>query len=103
MPNISVKIENIDAIRSALRKAPEKMTKELDKAIKKAILKIESGAVKNVPVRTGFLRNYRTLEFSMLTGSLSFNAVESENDSVQQLFVKAVDDVLESIARDSNS
>jgi len=121
MPQISVKIENLAEIRAAFSKAPTLMAKNLDKAIKASTLLIERQSKINTPVRTGFLRSSHKTSFSPLRGVLEpmanyavyvhegtrymkarpflKEAVDSENNQVQDQFKNAVQDTLDEIAR----
>lgn len=53
---LDVKIKNIDEIKAAFQAAPAKMASELILAVQRIVLKIESSAKKNAPVKTGMLR-----------------------------------------------
>lgn len=123
MANIDIKIENINEIRAAFRKAPLVMTQNLDRAIKRSLLSIQAISMRNTPVRTGQLRASHTTRFTPLMGVLQptahyaiyvhdgtrfmkarpflANAVKTQNAEVQDNFKKAVQDTLDTIARES--
>lgn len=123
MPNISIKIENINEIRSAFAKAPALMAKNLDTAIKRSIFKIQGTSMRNTPIITGTLRASHRTTFSPLRGEVGptayygifvhegtrfikanpflARAVQSENNEVQDNFKRAVQDTLDSIAKDT--
>lgn len=120
--NVTVKIQNIDEIRSAFSKAPAKMVVSLDKAIKKSVFSIQSQSQRNAPVDTGRLRASHMTGFGTLMGFVQptanyaifvhegtrfmsgrpflLEAVQSEDQKVQGYFKDAVQDVLNDIARD---
>lgn len=121
MANINITIKNLPEIRAAFKKAPGAMTRELNVAIKKSVLTIQSDSMRNTPVLTGRLRaSHRTL-FSDLKGSVFTDtnydifvhdgtrymkarpymkdAVQSDEQKVQEYMTKAVDNVLSEIAR----
>lgn len=122
MADIAIKITNLTQIRSAFNKAPQLMVRELNTAIKKSILVIQADSMRNTPVLTGRLRASHTSMFSNLKGAVSTNtnydvfvhegtrfmkgrpymrqAVEKNNNQVQDYFTKAVDNVLSQISRD---
>jgi HK97 gp10 family phage protein len=47
---ITVKIQNLNEIKTVFAKVPMKMTKELNVAVERVVLKIESSAKRNAPV-----------------------------------------------------
>ncbi len=71
---IDIRIKNIEQIRRAFKKAPALMTKNLDTAIRKTIFFVRAAAVRNAPVRTGFLRGSAYNTFSPLRGETGFKA-----------------------------
>ena len=121
MPNIQVKIENLAEIQSAFKKSPTLMTKYLNEAIRKTALRIQEKSMINAPVDTGRLRASHQTMFENLKATVTPNvdyaiyvhkgtykmearpflleAVESENDTVNGYFKKAVQDTLDDIAR----
>lgn len=121
MPNVTIKIENLNEIRAAFSKAPAAMTKELDKSIKKSIFAIQGESMVRTPVDTGRLRASHTTLFSLLRGEVGptanyslfvhegtrymkgrpflFNAARSQEKGVQDNFKDAVQKVLDDIAR----
>lgn len=123
MPEFSVQIKNLPQIRAAFRKAPVLMTRELNTAIRRSILTIEGKSKQNTPVDTGTLRASTRSIFSNLRGEVGTNvfydvyvhegtrymrgrpylleAVNSQQATVDDNFTKAVDNVLNEIARDS--
>lgn len=127
MSTMNVEIKNLPQIKSALRKSPALMVKNLNIAIKKSILQIARKSASNSPVKTGNLRAshfrpesftyaplYAKLEPSpfyaiyvhdgtkfMRARPFLKDAVESENDQIQRFFIEAVDNTLNSIAKDA--
>lgn len=119
MPQISVRVTNLDAIRAAFSKSPVLMTRELNKAIKTSIFAIERDSKINTPVDTGRLRSSHQTMFSSLRGVLEptaeyaiyvhegtrymrarpflLRAVESNQDKVDRYFTDAVQNVLDEI------
>ena len=108
-------------IRAAFSQAPALTVKHLNRAIQRSMLQIERDSKLKTPVDTGFLRaSHRTL-FTQLRGELEpradyaiyvhegarymksrpflFDAVNENERFVQQEFEKAVQNVLDDIAR----
>lgn len=120
MARINVEIQNINEIRAAFRQAPMLMAFELDRAIQKSIFAIQRDSMRNTPVDTGRLRASHSTKFSPLKGELDvgasyapyvhdgtsrmrarpflLNSVNSNKGSVDDYFVKAVDNVLKKIS-----
>lgn len=121
MQPISIKITNLPKIRRAFMRAPQLTTTALNKAIRWSIFTIMRDSKLNTPVDTDRLRASHTTMFSTLQGTLQTNTnydvyvhegtrymkdnpymldavIEHEND-VQEAFVKAIQDVLDRIAR----
>lgn len=118
---IAISITNLPQIKAAFGRAPILMVKELNLAIKKSVFTIQGKSVRNTPVDTGRLRASHRSLFSDLKGEIGTNtnydvfvhegtrymrarpylreAVESSETEVQQLFTKAVDNVLSQIGR----
>jgi len=121
MPDIKIKIKNAYEIKQAFNAAPRLMVKELNTAIKKSIFSIQRDSMMNTPVATGRLRSSTSSLFSNLKGQVGTNtnydiyvhdgtkfmkarpyladAVEDNEKSVNDLFTKAVDNVLSAIGR----
>lgn len=121
MPQISVRITNLDAIRRAFSKAPVAMTRELNKAIRRSLIVIERDSKIGTPVDTGRLRASHRSVFTQLKGVLStntnydvyvhdgtryikgrpymLNAVQSNESKVDREFHTAVQNVLDEIGR----
>lgn len=122
MVNVKVKITNLREIKQAFSQAPARMTKALNKAIQQSIFTIERQSKINTPVRTGFLRASHRSLFSNLRGEVGptasyamfvhegtrymrsrpflLEAVQSTDSQIQGFFEAAVQDTLDSIARD---
>ena len=123
MPSISIKITNLPQIKAAFSAAPAKMTRGLNTAIQKTVFAIEGDSMRNTPVLTGRLRaSHRTL-FSNLRGEVGphtnyaifvhqgtrymkarpflFNAVKSNEVTVQKFFTDGMQKVLDDIARET--
>lgn len=97
------------------------MKSELNTAIKKSIIVIQRKSMMNTPVRTGRLRASTSSSFGDLKGEVGTHtnydifvhegtrfmkarpylrdAVEENNDTVQEFFTKAVDNVLSDIGK----
>lgn len=123
MPTYSVKIENLEQIKSAFRRSPQIMTKELYKAIKTSIFEIETESKSNTPVATGYLRASHQTTFEPLKGMIEptanyatfvhegtrymkarpflANAVKTEAEKVKGNFEKAVESTLNQVAREA--
>lgn len=121
MPAISIRITNLEAIRSAFAKSPVLMTRELDKAIKTSVFAIERDSKLRTPVDTGRLRSSHQSTFTPLKGVLEptaeyaiyvhqgtrymkgrpflLEAVQGNEVKVQQNFKDAVQNVLDQIGR----
>lgn len=121
MPNVSIKITNLPQIKSAFAKSPRKMVDELNTAIKKSAIKIQGESMRNAPVLTGRLRSSHTSLFENLKGIVQpntdyaiyvhegtrymkarpflFDAVQSEEQSVQGYFHDAVQNTLDDLAK----
>ncbi len=117
---INVTITNLPQIKAAFAKSPTKMASELNIAIRKAALKIQSTSMQNTPVLTGRLRASHQSIFShskaiiqpntdyaffvhdgtrhMKARPFLYNAVETEEDTVQRYFNVAVQNTLDEIA-----
>lgn len=74
MPQISIKITNLQQIQSAFRRAPAEMMQELNKAIRKSIFTIGADSRRNTPVKSGRLRASHYEKFSPLRGETGTNA-----------------------------
>jgi len=123
MATYAVEIENLDQIRNAFSRAPELTIKALDRAIQKSAFTIEDTSKRNTPVRTGYLRASHTTTFAPLQGVISptadyaiyvhegtrfmaarpflADAVQSDEDQVQQYFTEEIQNVLDEIAKES--
>lgn len=121
MPSIEVKITNLPQIRAAFSKSPALMVRELNTAIKKSIFAIGRQSRVNTPVATGRLRSSTLEKFANLMGEVGthtnydiyvhqgtrfmnarpylLNAVKSNEREVGDNFTKAVQNVLDEIAR----
>lgn len=121
MPTISIKIANIDQIRRAFQKAPALTAKKIDQAVKKSALKIQADSMKRTPVLTGRLRASHQTTFGPLRATIQptadyaiyvhqgtrymkarpflFDAVKSDESTVQKFFTDAVQEVFDEIAR----
>lgn len=121
MPTISVKIKNLPEIKAAFRKSPTLMARNLNDAIKKSIFAIQRESMLRTPVDTGRLRASHFTRFSSLYGEVGptafyaiyvhegtrymrgrpflKNAVSSQEQRVQKLFVESVQKTLDEIAR----
>lgn len=121
MPEFSVKITNINQIRAAFLLAPQEMAAELNNAIHQSIFVIERESKKNTPVDTGRLRASTQTLFSPLRGEVGtnvfydifvhegtrymkarpylLNAIKSTEQQIQTYFEKAVEKVVDNLAR----
>jgi len=119
MPEIAVKITNIDQIRRAFNRSPFLMAKELNKAIEKTVFKVEQQSKINTPVDTGRLRASHYTEFSNLRGAVGTDtnydifvhegtrymkarpylrtAIDETSKSIDDYFKDAVQNVLDTI------
>ena len=120
--NIKIEIKNLAEIKRAFAKAPALTIKHVDRAIQASIFNIERDSKQNTPVRTGFLRSSHTTLFSTLRGELYpaatyalyvhegtsrmigrpflADAVQTNDKEVQDLFVDAVQNVLDDIGKE---
>lgn len=73
MPEISIRISNIDQIKAAFARAPALMTRELNKAIQRTVLTIGRTSRQLTPVDTGRLRASTYERFSNLKGEVGTN------------------------------
>lgn len=118
---ISITITNLPQIRAAFSKAPSLMNSELNTAIKKSVFYIQGKSMVNTPVATGRLRASTRSLFSNLKGEVGTHtnydifvhegtrfmkarpylrtAVDESNVQVSDFFVKAVDNVLNTIGK----
>lgn len=122
---VQVKIKNLPQIRAAFNLAPKAMNRELSSAVKKSTFLVEGRSKIKTPVRTGFLRNSHVTRFSgsglNFTGTVQPTAyyapfvhegtrfqkaqpflregLEQSERQIQQLFVMAVQNVLNQIGR----
>lgn len=123
MPSISIKITNLPQIKAAFSAAPAKTVKALNEAIQKSIFSIEADSQRNTPVLTGRLRASHSTLFSSLRGEVGphtnyaifvhqgtrymkarpflFNAVKSNEVTVQKFFTDGMQKVLDDIARET--
>lgn len=123
MPSVHLKITNLPEIRAAFAQAPVKMAKNLDIAIKKTALAIQKQSMINAPVDTGRLRASHQTLFEPLKATIEptadyaiyvhegtrymvgrpflLEAVQSEEDNANGYFKKAVQDILDDIARET--
>lgn len=121
MADIQIKIKNIAQIRAAFSRSPLLMAKELNLAIAKVVLEIGRQSRQATPVDTGRLRASHYERFGNLRGEVGTNtsydlfvhdgtrymrarpylrtAVEGSQGSVDKVFGKAVQNVLDSIGR----
>lgn len=122
MAQVKIKIKNLAQIRSAFRRSPIIMTKNLRKAIEKALITVQRQSVINAPRRTGFLKaSHQHRMLSNLSGyvqptadyaifvhegtrfmrSRPFlrQAVAEKEQEIDRLFLIAVQDTLDDIAR----
>lgn len=123
MPNsINITITNLPEIKAAFAKAPGLMTNELNTAIRKSVISIGADSRRNTPVLTGRLRASTLEQYSNLKGEVGthtdydifvhwgtkymrarpylLEAVESNTEKVDDFFKKAVQTVLDTIARE---
>lgn len=120
---INITISNLPEIRAAFNKAPALMTNSLNGAIKLSIFSIGADSRRNTPVLTGRLRASTLEQYSNLKGEVGthtnydtfvhwgtkfmrarpylLDAVQSNAQKVEGFFTKAVQDVLDQIARES--
>lgn len=125
MAQVKIKIKNIDQIRAAFKRSPRIMTKNLRKAIEKALITIQRQSVINAPRRTGFLKaSHQHRMLSNLSGYVQPTAdyaifvhegtrfmrsrpflrqavAEKENET-DKIFLDAVQDTLDEIARSAS-
>ena len=121
MATYGVTIKNLPQIRRAFELAPKLMAVELDLAIKKSAISIQRDSMINAPVDTGRLRASHETTFMPLKATIEptanyavyvhegtkfmparpflAEAVESNNEIVNDYFVKAVDNVFRVIGR----
>lgn len=122
MAQVKIKIKNLAQIRSAFKASPRIMTKNLRKAIEKALITVQRQSVINAPRRTGFLKaSHQHKMLSNLSGyvqptadyaifvhegtrfmrSRPFlrQAVAEKEQEIDRLFLSAVQDTLDEIAR----
>lgn len=67
---IKINIHNLDKIQAAFRRAPEFMSKELAVSIRKTVLLIKGDAMRETPVKTGYLRSSYKTVWSPLRGEV---------------------------------
>lgn len=118
---VSVKIKNINKIRAAFLIAPSNMKKNLAKAIAVSSYKVGRDSKINTPVDTGRLRASTTIRVTPISGTISTNtnydifvhegtrrmtarpylrnALESNENFIDQQFKKAVSDTLNTIGK----
>ena len=118
---ISIKITNAPQIRMAYAKAPAAMTKALSIAIKTAVFLVQGKSMMNTPVLTGRLRASTYARFEPLRGEVGTNtnydrfvhdgtrymkgrpylkmAVDDSNFEINELFTRAVQEVLNDIGK----
>lgn len=121
MAEIAIKITNLPQIKAAFGKAPQLMARELNLAIKTSVFTIQRKSMINTPVDTGRLRASHRSRFNFLRGEVSTNtnydyyvhwgtrymdarpymlsAVANSEMEVNQMFTKAVDNVLNKIGK----
>ena len=122
MAIVNVTIKNLPQIQAAFKKAPALMAVELETAIATSIFLIQADSMRNSPVDTGFLRASHQTTFTPLRGELEpvanytiyahegtrfmparpflADAVDSNEDKIDKVFTKAVDNVLAKIGRE---
>lgn len=120
---LTLRIKNIDEIRRAFNKAPALMAKNLNTAIHKATLTVGRDSRILTPVDTGRLRASTREVFRPLEGEITTNvnydifvhegtrymkgrpflrnALEKNESAIQRLFVNAVQDTLDTVARET--
>lgn len=120
---ISIKINNLPQIMSALRKSPYLMARNLNKAITYSIAKVQQKSVPLTPVKTGRLRASYHTYFRNLYGMISpetdyaiyvhegtrfmrarpflAEGISESNKDIQNYFEKAVEDTLNQIANET--
>lgn len=67
---ITVKIKNLNEIKSALAKSPGIVSKHINKSINRSILDIRNSAMDTTPVVTGRLKGSYQMKFGMLRGEV---------------------------------
>ena len=125
---ISITIPALSKFQKALKQSPELTVKEVDKAIKKSIFSIRDEAIPRTPIKTGFLRNSYTFAWHALSGTLAnplsyawkqhegdynhprggekrylYNAVRAKKQKVQDYFKEAMETVMNTIAKKTNT
>jgi HK97 gp10 family phage protein len=120
VPEITLRITNLAQIKAAFLKAPLRMAAELNIAIRQSVFAIDRASKINTPVDTGRLRASHQTIFSNLRGEVGPNtnyalyvhegtikmkarpfllqAVESNEQQVNDYFKKAVQNTLDDIA-----
>ncbi len=120
---LAIKITNAVQIRAAYARAPALMTKNLSIAIKTAVFLIQGSMTPQIPVLTGRLRGSAYSKFAPLRGEVGTNtnydrfvhdgtkfmkgrpylkmAIDDTSVETQELFTKAVQEVLNTIGKDS--
>lgn len=121
MATYGVTIKNLAEIRRAFQLSPKLMATELDAAIKKSAISIQRDSMINSPVLTGYLRASHEVTFTPLKGVIEptanyaiyvhegtykmaarpflADAVQTNEQKVNDYFVKAVDNVFGAIGR----
>jgi len=121
MAKVNVTIKNLPQIRAAFMLSPKLMAKELEVAIAKSIFSIQADSMRNAPVDTGRLRASHQARFTPLKGELEpmtnyaffvhdgtkfmparpflADAVDTNENKVNDYFTKAVDNVFSKISR----
>lgn len=67
---LSIKIENLKEVQSALKKSPQIVSKHINKAINRSIIDIRDASVRESPVDTGRLRGSHEMKFGSLRGEV---------------------------------
>lgn len=120
---ISIKITNLEQIKSAFGRAPALMSRGIGDAIKKTALTVQRKSMINTPVDTGRLRASTYSKFSPFTAVVGTNTDydmfvhngtrfqkaqpylrDATNDSIfetRKFFTEAVDNVLSQIGRNT--
>jgi len=126
MPQVSIKIKNINEIRQAFSQAPRLMNQELKDALNRSAITVQGRSMQNTPVLTGRLRSSHV--FAVSGSGMGMQAVvyptanygifvhegtrfqrpqpflkdglESSADEIQGYFQKATQNVLDKISRD---
>ena len=126
MPQVSIKIKNINEIRQAFSQAPRLMNQELKDALNRSAITVQGRSMQNTPVLTGRLRSSHV--FAVSGSGMGMQAVvyptanygifvhegtrfqrpqpflkdglESSADEIQGYFQKATQNTFDRIARE---